>query len=127
MEKTYLYKTFLNKLAEKPILGLIFFSFTFIVGLCIALTGFIMYYTKAYFVGIVFISFGGILLVYSGIKAKIYRTMNIIANYRWICKNCSHIWKSKKNIGQPPKCPKCNSKNISHGSQISGKELVRLV
>ena len=124
MEKTYLSENFLNKLAEKPILGLIFFSFTFIVGLSITLTGFSIYYTKSYFVGIIFLSLGGILLVYSGIKAKMYRTINIIVNYRWICKNCSYIWKSKKNIGQPPKC---NSKKISHGSQISGKELVRLV
>ena len=28
------------------------------------------------------------------------------------CKECKHVWKSKKHKGRPSVCPRCNSKRI---------------
>ena len=31
----------------------------------------------------------------------------------FICKDCKYLWETKKKVGDPAKCPKCNSKNIT--------------
>lgn len=36
----------------------------------------------------------------------------------FICKDCNYIWKSKKLIGVPSKCPNCNLKNINRITSI---------
>jgi DNA-directed RNA polymerase subunit RPC12/RpoP len=36
------------------------------------------------------------------------------------CGDCGHEWKTRKEKGEPPFCPRCNSKNISR--QETNKE-----
>ena len=31
---------------------------------------------------------------------------------RYICKDCKYIWRTKKDVGRPSNCPRCNSKII---------------
>ncbi|MBI2657412.1 hypothetical protein HYX08_01815 [Candidatus Woesearchaeota archaeon] len=109
-------KNILNKSA--PMFGLVIFILIFLFGISATLTGFIAYNIKSYFMGIIFMIFGIILLIYSGIKIKKYRSL-IILNFRYVCKECDYIWKSKKIVGTPARCPRCASKYIIHGKNLN--------
>jgi rubrerythrin len=38
----------------------------------------------------------------------------VYSGKEFICNSCNYLWISKKQIGQPGKCPKCNSVEIRH-------------
>jgi uncharacterized membrane protein len=35
-----------------------------------------------------------------------------MAKANYTCKDCRYIWTTKKNIGRPSACPRCNSKKV---------------
>ena len=34
----------------------------------------------------------------------------------YVCKKCGYMWKSRKRMGAPSRCPKCNSREITNRS-----------
>jgi len=40
---------------------------------------------------------------------------------KYICKNCGYIWRTRKNIGRPANCPRCNSKKIIFDTLTNNK------
>jgi predicted Zn-ribbon and HTH transcriptional regulator len=46
-----------------------------------------------------------------------YRTIVTTQDGRhFICNSCKYLWETRKKLGDPPKCPKCNSKDIEEYS-----------
>ncbi|MEK6895210.1 MAG: hypothetical protein AABX48_01695 [Nanoarchaeota archaeon] len=35
---------------------------------------------------------------------------------RYICKDCGYNWVTRKDIGRPANCPRCNSKRIAYNT-----------
>jgi DNA-directed RNA polymerase subunit RPC12/RpoP len=31
---------------------------------------------------------------------------------KYVCENCGHIWRTRKDEGEPPYCPRCNSRDL---------------
>lgn len=42
---------------------------------------------------------------------KYFSKLNKLTGKGYHCKECKYKWASRKEIGNPSKCPNCNSKN----------------
>ncbi|MEK6893117.1 MAG: hypothetical protein AABX07_02845 [Nanoarchaeota archaeon] len=50
--------------------------------------------------------------------------LTIPENRNFICNKCDYLWETRKRIGDPPKCPKCNSKEIKEYRESSNEEKI---